>query len=138
MEQPSMAHLEVVHPGPEFDVLQTQAALQRMLRSPDSAVGSEGGFLEVFRFNSEATLSEWEEIRDRLPWKAWKEDHRKRYRTLTELSDTDRLEIQYELIDCLHFLLNMMIAAGFTSWHEVESFYYAKNRENLDRQERGY
>ena len=137
MEQPSMAHLEVTHPVPQFDMLLTEAELQQRLRAWCEFATQEGTFLDVFRMNTEATLSEWEEIRDRLPWKAWKKDHRMRFIGNT-MPDDVRLEIKYELVDTLHFLLNMMIAAGFTSWHEVESFYYAKNRENLDRQERGY
>lgn len=137
-EQPSMAHLEVTHPGPEFDMLQTQATLQRRLGAVAYPVSTERDFLGVFRMNTEAIDSEWEEIRDRLPWKAWKSDHIRRLADDDLMPEDQRLEIKYELIDSLHFLLNMMIAAGFTSWHEVESFYWAKNRENLDRQERGY
>ena len=88
--------------------------------------------------NMEALLSEAEEIRDRLPWKEWKAGHRERIRDGVELPEAERLEIKYELIDMLHFWLNMAIRAGFTSWHEVEAFYWAKNKENFDRQERGY
>ena len=138
MDQPSMAHLEVTHPGPEFDVLEAQRRLQTLLGGWDVEAYEEAAFLGVFRMNSEATLSEWEEIRDRLPWKMWKRDHVERVANDDALADDARLEIKYELVDCLHFLLNMMIAAGFTSWHEVESFYYAKNRENISRSERGY
>lgn len=137
-EQPSMAHLEVTHPGPQFDVVEAQAKLQRRLGAVGFPVSTERDFLNVFRMNSEATLSEWEEIRDRLPWKMWKRDHVHRLAADDPMSEDDRLEIKYELVDCLHFLLNMMIAAGFVSWHEVESFYYAKNRENISRSERGY
>lgn len=143
MEQPSMAHLEATHPGPEFDVLEAQYQLQRRIHAkaglPYAPIAAtEAAFLASFRMNTEAMSSEWEEIRDRLPWKEWKAGHRARIADGALLADDERLEIKYELVDALHFLLNMMIRAGFTSWHEVESFYWAKNRENLDRQERGY
>ena len=142
-EQPSMAHLEVSHPGPEFDILLTQEALQKRIhnemRKPYQPVAvTEEAFLESFRMNTEAMDAEWQEIFDRLPWKEWKADHRRRIADREHLSDDARLEIKYELVDALHFLLNLMIRAGFDSWHEVESFYWAKNRENHDRQERGY
>jgi|SRR6185436_18039509 len=142
-EQPSMAHLEVTHPGPEFDVLQQQALLQariyKSMERPFQPISrTEAEFLECFRFNVEADGNENAEILDRLPWKEWKADHRQRVADGTPLTEDDRLEIKYELVDKLHFLLNMMIRAGFTSWHEVESFYYAKNKENFSRQDGGY
>ena len=31
MDQPTMAHLEVTHPGPEFDVLQRKILLQALI-----------------------------------------------------------------------------------------------------------
>jgi len=142
-EQPSMAHLEVTHPGPEFDILMQQAALQariameRGTRFIAPAI-TEAEFLTCFRMNVEADANENAEILDRLPWKDWKTDHRNRIADGAALREDDRLEIKYELVDKLHFLLNMMIQAGFVSWHEVESFYYAKNKENFSRQERGY
>lgn len=138
-----MAHLEVTHPGPEFDVLHQQVMLQARImlengKTWDPIATTQAEFLETFRMNVEADLNENAEILDRLPWKEWKSDHRARVADGVALSDADRLEIKYELVDKLHFLLNMMIRAGFTSWHEVESFYAAKNKENFDRQERGY
>lgn len=143
MEQPSMAHLEATHPGPEFDVLQQQMFLQARIfleqgQRYDGLCVSQHDFLERFRSNMEAIASEAEEIRDRLPWKHWKWEHRTRVADRAPLSEDERLEIKYELVDMFHFMLNIMIGAGFTSWHEVESYYFAKNKENLDRQERGY
>ena len=138
-----MKHLEPVHEN--TDILDAQRSLQFLLSgykaydySPHKPAVTEGEMLASFRFNVEAIDSEWEEIRDRLPWKRWKEEHRARVADGAPLSDDERLEIKYELVDALHFLMNMMISAGFESWHEVESHYFAKNRENLDRQERGY
>ena len=143
IEQPSMAHLELSHPGPEFDVLVAQEKLQRriyneMRQRYIPIAETEAEFLETFRFNKEAMDAEWQEVLDRLPWKSWKANHRLRIADGEALPDDVRLEIKYELVDALHFLLNMMIRAGFDSWHEVESFYWAKNKENFDRQERGY
>lgn len=144
-EQPSMAHLAVEEPPDDFDILHAQRDLQHRIKmeggleyDPEHKAHFEKDMLASFRFNVEAIDAEWEEIKDRLPWKAWKYEHRGRLAASKALSDDDRLEIKYELVDVLHFLVNMMISAGFRSWTEVESLYWAKNRENFDRQERGY
>lgn len=42
-----------------------------------------------------------------------------------------------EMIDSLHFFINIMIAAGFTP-QEIYDMYIEKNKENIDRQKRGY
>lgn len=43
-----------------------------------------------------------------------------------------------ELIDALHFLLNLMILSGFKDWDEVEAAYLHKRGINERRQEEGY
>lgn len=141
--QPSMAHLELEEPPEGFDVLKAQRRLQeRIYESMDKdfkpVSETEAEFLECFRFNTEADLAENEEIRDRLPWKEWKKEHRERIADGVPLLAEERLEIKYELIDKLHFWLNMAIRVGFTSWEEIETYYWAKNKENLNRQERSY
>ncbi len=144
--QPSMQHLldETQRELPlGFDLLTTQRSLQmRMWETgmcdyePHTAAVTHWDLLQCLRANDEAIDSEREEIRDRLNWKAWKKDHRAgREAALTE---DELFEIKFELIDELHFLANKLIKAGFTSWNEVERWYLAKNRENIDRQEKGY
>jgi len=49
----------------------------------------------------------------------------------------NEMELKYELIDMLHFLLNLMILWGMTA-EECFSMYIAKNKENHERQKRGY
>lgn len=53
-------------------------------------------------------------------------DHKKQNRLFKE-----------EMIDALHFFMNIMIAAGFTP-QEIYDMYMEKNKENIDRQKRGY
>ncbi len=49
----------------------------------------------------------------------------------------NEMELKYELIDMLHFLLTLMILWDMTA-EECFSMYVAKNRENHKRQKGGY
>ena len=42
-----------------------------------------------------------------------------------------------ELVDAFHFFMNMMLAIDFTA-DEFEAMYMSKNKENIERQRRGY
>ena len=71
-------------------------------------------------------------------WKAWKANNlQKRATLISDLSPEDQLEIKFELIDIWHFFLNMNVALGLDS-QEIFELYYLKNKENFDRQNRGY
>lgn len=70
--------------------------------------------------------------------KVWKAKHGEaRSRKFSELSQEDRLEIAFELIDQWHFVMIKMLALGFDS-ETLFKLYYLKNAENFARQERGY
>jgi len=71
-------------------------------------------------------------------WKYWKSDNKKAESLkLSDLSDSDRLELFYEWIDGLHFYMNFAISIGMTS-QDIINLYMEKNQENHNRQERGY
>lgn len=71
-------------------------------------------------------------------WKAWKANNlEKRATLIKDLSPEDQLEIKFELIDIWHFFLNMNVALGMDS-QEIFELYFLKNKENFDRQNRGY
>lgn len=72
-------------------------------------------------------------------WKPWKKAYHEKAPTMTfnEMSDSDKKELWMELIDQQHFLFNMMIASGMTA-QDLMNLYFAKNKENRDRQNRGY
>lgn len=71
-------------------------------------------------------------------WKPWKADHVLRQDTrIADLSPADQLEIKFEMIDILHFMLNMFMALGMDA-EEIFKLYFLKNKENFDRQDRGY
>lgn len=71
-------------------------------------------------------------------WKYWKQDNKKAAQMkISDLSESDRLELFYEWIDGLHFYLNFAISMGMTS-KDIVNLYAAKQAENLERQKRGY
>jgi hypothetical protein len=71
-------------------------------------------------------------------WKPWKGKHHEAMaRPFSELTSEELLELQYEWIDKLHFMLNIAIAIDLTP-EKITNYYAAKNRENIDRQNRGY
>lgn len=71
-------------------------------------------------------------------WKYWKQDNQKASNMkISDLSESDRLELFYEWIDGLHFYLNFAISIGMTS-KDIVNLYAAKQAENLERQKRGY
>lgn len=78
---------------------------------------------------------EFSELLERLPFKEWK--------TYTpdqlagRISHEDQLEIMYEYADMFHFFINIGLALGVDG-DILERLYVTKNKENFDRQNRGY
>jgi len=83
--------------------------------------------IEYMRWNMLAIDDELSEMRQAISWKPWQHD--KPY--------ADREEIIKEAVDVLHFVANIIVAAGGTD--EVLNKYYSeKMKKNRERQERGY
>ena len=80
-------------------------------------------------------LVESTELIERLPYKEWKtySDEEKKY----FLSNEVKLECWYEIIDMFHFLMNMALLLDIDGKTFVH-LYMKKNKENFDRQKRGY
>ena len=71
-------------------------------------------------------------------WKIWKKNHAEaRSRKFSELSPEDQLEVKFEMVDAIHFILSKLIPLGIDA-KELFVLYYLKNAENFARQERGY
>lgn len=71
-------------------------------------------------------------------WKPWKKDFAKyQNMPLDMLSEEEINEIKFELIDAQHFIFNLMLSVGMTA-EELYNMYYAKNAENIKRQQDGY
>lgn len=74
-----------------------------------------------------ALVCELGEIGDEINWKSWK-------KTKIRINHAN---LRMELIDALHFLLEMMIMCGMGA-NDIFIEYKMKMTENLDRQKRGY
>ena len=65
----------------------------------------------------------------------------KKWKDYSGMTDLDRAlawdKVKLELVDALHFFVNLLLAAGFTA-EEVLDMYLAKNNENHRRQDAGY
>lgn len=71
-------------------------------------------------------------------WKYWKKDYQKaKEMKISDLSDEDLLELKFEFVDMLHFFVNFGLMIGMTGQETID-MYVAKNKENFDRQKRGY
>jgi hypothetical protein len=103
---------------------------------------------EMWMVNKHAMSDELNEMFDALggindgigsaAWKYWKQDNKKaETMTVADLSEGDKLELFYEWIDGLHFYMNFALAIGMTS-EDIVNLYMAKQKENINRQERGY
>lgn len=139
-------------------MMQMQYDLQKALykRLPDQAIDVDdldnlGNKYDWLRDNKIAADDEYSELIDALPgvsnmsdkdrtslWKKWKGKYNEvRAMKFSELSYEDQTEAKYEVIDKLHFDINMLIAMELTA-EDVFKFYYTKNAENHRRSQTGY
>jgi hypothetical protein len=104
--------------------------------------------MSFWHMNTHALIDELHEATDALGgikdgsgnaiWKYWKKDYSKyAHIKFSDLSENDQIECKFEIIDILHFFLNMAISIGMTP-QEMFNMYMSKNQENRDRQTRGY
>lgn len=133
------------------DVMNLQKNIQETVYGFDFEKMQAGSLKEMREFwdwNYHAIQDELREAFDALGgvkdgigngvWKPWKKSHKQ----ITELtyngmSENDKKELKMELIDMQHFLFNMMLSVGMTP-EEFFNYYYSKNKENRERQKRGY
>lgn len=98
--------------------------------------------------NSHADTDETHEMFDALGgindgignavWKHWKKDHEVASKMkVKDLSESDLKELKMEIIDKLHFFLNWAISISMSP-QDLYNMYISKNKENWDRQKRGY
>jgi len=78
---------------------------------------------------------EFGELMQRLPYKEWKKYKDQQISWPPEKEELK--EIQFEWIDASHFLINICLALGIR-WEEFRDIYLSKNKENFERQKRGY
>lgn len=130
------------------DILNLQGETQKNVYGYDFKNMSLRELMDFWHMNNHALIDEIHEATDALGgikdhggsaiWKRWKKLHTS-YEKLkfTDLSAEDQLECKFEIIDILHFYMNMAASIGMTS-QEMYNMYMSKNKENRERQKRGY
>jgi hypothetical protein len=83
--------------------------------------------IEYMRWNMLAIDDELAEMRQAISWKPWQHD----------APYADREEIVKEAVDVLHFVANIIVAAGGTD-EILDKFYIEKMERNKERQLNGY
>lgn len=73
-----------------------------------------------------ACTDELHEALRETPWKSWKKN---------QSFNSDKYK--EELVDALHFLVNLFIAEGMTD-KDIYDIYTRKNEENIERWKNGY
>ena len=126
-------------PNPVVDMFKMQLSLQNHLAAKGRALNYETATHkekvdDISRQWRNMTL-EFAELLERLPFKEWKTYDAA---VLADFKDKeDMLETYYEYIDMWHFFMNIGLALGIDG-DTFEKLYVSKNKENFDRQARGY
>ena len=142
-------------------VLDTQVKLQQALaqKLPDNGnvdptnmaeKATCGELVEYLRYQKDLIDDEFRELLTSLGgmsngtakasavWKRWKAQHREVADTkFSNLSPEDKLEVQFEVIDIMHYIANMINAVGLDAKSMIE-LYLLKNAENINRYNSGY
>jgi dimeric dUTPase (all-alpha-NTP-PPase superfamily) len=132
---PSLKKLE----NPVVDMFEMQASLQRRLASTGRALDYDNA---THKEKVDDISKQWRnislefaELLERLPFKEWKTYSPEVLAGFKD--DADKLETYYEYIDMFHFFMNIGLALGIDG-ETFEKLYISKNKENFDRQARGY
>ncbi|HEY3321833.1 MAG TPA: dUTPase [Planctomycetota bacterium] len=108
--------------GPDGKVL-TMAAIREALERGE--LGPNGLPNQWLRNYLRALQAESAELEDELLWKWWSKDK------------IDLQNIRVEIVDLMHFLTSLALAAGMTA-DDFHRIYAAKREVNKQRQENGY
>lgn len=125
--------------NPLKQIFEMQLSLQKKLAASGKGVDYEAS---TFKTNVDDISVQWRnltlefaELMERLPFKEWKSypsDKMVGYENFETA-----LEIYYEYADMFHFFINIGLALGIDG-DMLERLYVTKNKENFDRQKRGY
>lgn len=130
------------------DILNLQADTQKNIYHWDFENMSLRDLMTFWHMNNHALIDELHEATDALGgvkdgdgsaiWKRWKKAFSK-YENMkfSDLSESDQIECKFEIIDILHFFMNMAVSIGMTP-KEMYNMYMSKNVENRNRQQNGY
>jgi dimeric dUTPase (all-alpha-NTP-PPase superfamily) len=126
--------------SPLRDIFNMQLSLQKKLAATGRGVDYENA---DFMTNIKDISIQWRnlslefaELLERLPYKEWK-TYAPEKLTPEGYSEEQTLETLYEYADMFHFFINIGLALGVDG-DALERLYVTKNKENFDRQKRGY
>jgi hypothetical protein len=130
------------------DILNLQASTQATVYDYDFANMSLRELMDFWHMNNHALIDEIHEATDALGgikdgsgnaiWKRWKKDYSSfTEKKFSDLSEPDKLECKFEIIDMLHFFMNYAASIEMTS-QEMYNMYMSKNEENRRRQANNY
>lgn len=140
----------------KLDPLESMLAMQRNLqidlhnrmpennKHPDN-LKTIGDKIEWIRNNQQSMVDEHYELMTALggsngsaSWKPWKSKYNEtRKKLYDEMSEDEKSEIQFELVDAWHFFMNQMIALNLSA-EDFFVLYFLKNAENFSRYKNGY
>jgi hypothetical protein len=130
------------------DILNLQTDTQKNVYGYDFENMNLREIMNFWHMNEHALIDEMHEAADALGgikdgsgnaiWKRWKKDYSSyENKKFSDLSENDQMECKFEIIDMLHFFMNYATSIGMTS-QEMYNMYMSKNKENRERQKRGY
>jgi hypothetical protein len=130
------------------DILQNQKDMQEKVYGYDYSKMSLNELMQFWHMNNHALLDEVHEATDALGgikdgdgsavWKKWKKAHDSyKEKTISDLSPGDLKELHMEIVDILHFFMNMAVSTGLDA-KTMYNYYFAKAEENKQRQKNNY
>lgn len=142
---------------PFQDILDMQNTLQGVLADKlparnirPSDITTKGQLVDWMDRNFDALMDEFRELKTSIGgmsngekaassvWKSWKADNiNQRNSMIDSMSEEDRLEMAFELVDMMHFMANMLLAMKLSS-KDLYILYMLKNLENVRRYSSGY
>lgn len=125
--------------NPLVELFEMQLSLQKRLaekgRGVDYDVADFKTRIDDITVQWRNLTTEFSELIERLPFKEWKTYTPEQLRG--KMDQEMVLEIWYEYADMFHFFMNIGLALGIRG-DDLEKLYVTKNKENFDRQNRGY
>jgi len=93
--------------------------------------------ISLLKDNILYAIEELAELLDWLPFKSWKNYTKEDYISTEKDGKLNLYEIKMELIDVLHFILNICLILGLKE-QDIYKLFYLKNKINHKRQDTNY
>lgn len=125
-----------------------QKYMQEKVYGYDFSTITIGEIVDFCMMNKHAIEDEMGEFMDALggiddgvgnaAWKPWKSANKEiRSKRIADLTEADKKELKMEFVDMFHFFMNFGIIIGMDA-REVYNMYFAKAKENVQRQNNSY